>query len=540
MAVRIGTPPRIVSKAPRIAQAVAASSRAPQQGGSTGRVVVRTSCSELSSCESVTPQRRGAERTERLGQPDGRHGRANQPSTIRLILSTAVVYLAVSMGLHHEVLANLGDVTTGWATSDAHLFVWWLNWLPWSLLNDQDPLLTTYQNYPTGVNGMWNTTVPILAILLSPVTLTVGPVVAYNLGMILGPVVSGLALVLALGRYLTKSLPRGVAGLLYGFCPFVIAHTSAGHLNLVWDVLPPALLWAVHPLFVKQGTQPWRIGALLGLAFALQTGIYTQSVALGAIVLLVVAAVLAARWPRRVVDRLPFVIRAGTACIGVYILLCAYPIYLLLAGPSRPRATIRGSAPTGADAANILVPSHLSLLQFGTSALGEKLQSHAGEQGGYIGVALLVLILVVIKTIRRSDVRVAGIVGLILWVFSLGGHLVILGFDTGVSLPWELLKGIPLLADAEAVRLQIFVALVVAVIVAYWLEHVGGRAWHGRRRAGAVTILAATATWMPSNSQQAVQVTTPAFFANASDHLSPGAVVETFPRASPDLSSLGC
>jgi len=275
---------------------------------------------------------------------------------------------------------------------------------------------------------------------------------------------------------------------------------------------------------------PARTG--VGLAFAVQTGIYTQTVAMGAIALLVVAAVLAVRWPRRVPERLPFIMRAGAACVGVYVVLCAYPIYLLLAGPSRPQVTIRASAGTGADAANILVPSHLSLFQFGTNTLGEKLHSHAGEQGGYIGVALLVLIIVAIKTIHRSDVRIFAVVGLVLFVFSLGVHLVVFGSDTGLPLPWNLLEHIPLLADVEAVRLQIFIALVVAVIVAYWLEHIGSHAWHGRRRAGAVTILAATATWLPSNSQQAVQVNTPVFFANASDYLSPGAVVETFPRVS--------
>jgi len=95
---------------------------------------------------------------------------------------------------------------------------------------------------------------------------------------------------------------------------------------------------------------PARTG--VGLAFAVQTGIYTQTVAMGAIALLVVAAVLAVRWPRRVPERLPFIMRAGAACVGVYVVLCAYPIYLLLAGPSRPQVTIRASAGTGADAAN--------------------------------------------------------------------------------------------------------------------------------------------------------------------------------------------
>ncbi len=97
---------------------------------------------------------------------------------------------------------------------------------------------------------MWNTPVPVLATLFAPVTLTAGPVAAYNVAMILGPVVSGLALALALGVWVERWWPRAAAGLLYGFSPFVIAHSSVGHLNLVWAVLPPAMLWLLHGLLV--------------------------------------------------------------------------------------------------------------------------------------------------------------------------------------------------------------------------------------------------------------------------------------------------
>lgn len=453
--------------------------------------------------------------------------------SVRQIVSTAVVYLAVSLALHHEVLNNFSNATTGWATSESNFFVWWLNWSPWSLLHFQDQLFTTYQNHPGGVNGMWSATVPVLGILLAPVTLTFGPVASYNIGMILGPVVSGLSLALALGPYVKRWVPRRLAGLLYGFCPFIIAHTSVGHLNLVWAVLPPALLWAVHSIFIQPGTQPWRAGALLGSAFAVQTGIYTQTVALGAIVLLVVAAVLAVRWPRRVAQRVPFIAKAAAACLGSYVVLCAYPLILLLVGPGRPRVRIRNPAQTGADAANLLVPNHLSMFQLGTNGLGDKLHSYAGEQGGYIGVGLLVLLILAVRTVHFGAIKLTAAVGLVLVVLSLGVHLVILGSDTGVALPWQLLENVPLLADAEAVRLQIFIAACVAVIVAFWLEHVLTHTWNGGRRAVVVAAtLVAVATWLPSNGQQAVQTYTPKFFTTASDHLPPGAVVETFPRVS--------
>ena len=62
--------------------------------------------------------------------------------------------------------------------------------------------------------------------------------------------------------------PRAAAGLLYGFSPFVVAHSSVGHLNLVWAVLPPALLWLLHALLVAPRPPPWRTGVLIGLGAA--------------------------------------------------------------------------------------------------------------------------------------------------------------------------------------------------------------------------------------------------------------------------------
>jgi hypothetical protein len=348
---------------------------------------------------------------------------------------TAVAYLAASLALHHRLLAKITTATAGWTSSDSYQFIWWMNWLPWSLGHGANPLYTTYLHAPLGVNGMWNTPVPLLAALFWPITATAGPVAAYNVAMVLGPVVSGLALAFALRVWIERWWPRAVAGLLYGFSPFAIAHTSVGHLNLVWAVLPPVLLWVVHALLVAPQPRPWRTGALAGLAFAAQTALYTQTVALCAVVLVVVASVLAIRFPARVKERASAVLRASAACLGTYVVLCAYPLYLLLAGPVRPRSEIREAATTNADAANLLVPTSLTKFQMRLAPLAAQLHTHSGEQGGYVGVALLAVVTVAAVTVARA--RLVAVVGLAAWVLSLGVSLVVLDSDTGVGLPWR-------------------------------------------------------------------------------------------------------
>ncbi len=444
---------------------------------------------------------------------------------------TAALYLAAALALHHRLLPQLTTATAGWTSSDSYQFVWWIRWLPWSLAHGEDPLYTTFLHAPLGVNGMWNTPVPVLAALFSPITLTAGPVAAYNVAMILGPVVSGLALALALGVWVERWWPRAAAGLLYGFSPFMIAHSSVGHLNLVWAVLPPALVWLLHALLVAPRPRPWRTGVLIGLAFVLQTGIYTQTVALCAVLLVVVLApMLAVRWPRAAVRRAPDVLRAAAACLGTYVVLCAYPLYLLLAGPGGPRSEIREPGTTNSDAANLLVPTSLTRFRMGLDALAEKLHTHSGEQGGYVGFALLAVVVVAVVT-GRPRTRVVAVVGVAAWVLSLGVNLVELGRDTGVALPWRLIEGLPLVGEIETMRFQVVVALCVAIVVALWLDAVADLPAGGRRTLALAATGVAMLTWLPANEQVATPTVVPAYFAAGAPGLSRADVVETYPRS---------
>jgi hypothetical protein len=464
---------------------------------------------------SVRPWRREAPRGE---APQRRHPWPAAAATVAL-------YLACSLALHHRLLPQLTTATAGWTSSDSYQFVWWMGWLPWSLGHGANPLYTTYLHFPLGVNGMWNTPVPVLAVLFAPVTLTAGPVAAYDVAMVLGPVASGLALVLALRVWIERWWPRAAAGLLYGFSPFVVAHTSVGHLNLVWAVLPPVLVWVVHALLVAPEPRPWRTGALAGLAFAVQTGVYTQTVALCAVVLVVVAVLLAVRFPARVPARVPVVLRAAVACVGVYTVLCAYPLYLLLAGPGRPRSEIREPATTNADAANLLVPTSLTKFQTRLAPLAAQLHTHSGEQGGYVGLALLAVVVAAVVAVRRA--RLVAVVGLAAWVLSLGVSLVVLGRDTGVPLPWHPVEGVPLVGEIETMRFQVVVALCVAVVVGLWCDHVVEMP---RRALALVATGVAMLTWLPADEQVATPAVPPAFFAAGAPGLTGADVVETYPR----------
>ncbi|WP_433801036.1 hypothetical protein [Actinomycetospora sp. CA-084318] len=454
-------------------------------------------------------------------------------------LGVLLGYLAASGLLFHRVLGDLAGRATGVVASDSSLFTWWLGWTWYALRHGLDPLVSTWQNAPAGVNGMWNTGVPVLGVLLAPVTATAGPVVADNVAMILGPVASAYLAHRCLAVLVGPRWIRALAGLVYGFSPFVIAHAWVGHVNLVWSVFPPVVLWAAVRVLAAP-RRPWLAGALLGLAFTVQMGLYTQTVALGALALVVVAVVLAVSAPRTAWRRLPSVARSLTAMVGVVGVLCAYPVWVLLAGPSRPRASIREATETGADAANLLIPSPLTAIRPGTDALAEQLRVYPGEQGSYLGAAMVLVLLAAVVLVRSRAVLVTCVVTMVLAVLSLGTTLAVLDQDTGVWLPWQLLVDVPLVGQAEAGRLAPFVALGVVTIWALALAHLtrpvpdGGWRRVGRGVA-VVAVLAAAVTWVPGDDHQwTTDASVPAFFRAGTPGIAPGAIVELVPRPSQD------
>jgi len=470
-----------------------------------------------------------------------RRRRPTPPSrtpSLRPLLLAAGIYLLAALALGHEVLTQLNTSTMGWISADSDAFVWWLKWLPTSILRGESPLFTDYAHYPYGVNGMWNIGVPVLGLLMLPVTLTIGPVAAYNIAMMLGLVVSGVSMAIALVPWTKRWASRIVAGGLYAFAPFQIAHFSVGHLNIVWAILPPALLYAVNAVFIRRPRLPGRIGALVGVVLAVQTGIYTQTLALGALVLVITAGVLAVRHPHGVLERLPNLGRAAACCVVTYVALCAYPLYLLFFGPSRPSGSeIRPSLETRADPVNAVVPTALTWVH-GLPATSLRMNSYEGEQGGYIGLAMLAVLALALVLGRTTVIRVVAVVGLVTFVFSLGPSLTVLRQDLHIWLPWQLLSNVPLLSLAEPNRLQIFIDLCIAMIVALWLDMLSTLppGFLGRVGARLLTTIAIV-SWLPAGGAETASATSPPFFATAADHLRRDDVVVTFPR--PDATWVG-
>jgi len=148
------------------------------------------------------------------------------------------------------------------------MFAWFLRWTPFAVGRRISPFFSDYLNHPDGINLMWNTWVPLPGLLLSPLTLTFGPVLTLNVLLTLAYGLSAWSAYLAIRRYVPNHGAAAVGGLVYGFSPVTIAHSH--HLNLILVFLLPWLLVLVDEILVRQRRSPTWLGVALGVVAAAQ------------------------------------------------------------------------------------------------------------------------------------------------------------------------------------------------------------------------------------------------------------------------------
>ncbi|MGH7734795.1 MAG: hypothetical protein ACREOE_14170, partial [Gemmatimonadales bacterium] len=182
------------------------------------------------------------------------------------LLVVGAYALCAALSYWH-VWANPGARSLAPDASDPAGATWFLAWTPFALLHLHNPFLSTWANAPYGVNVLGNTSELLLGLVAAPLTLGAGPVTSYNVLMASCGVVSASAMYVLARRFISWRPAAFGAGLLYGFSPYMVGQTAAGHLNLAFVPLPPLVFLVLHELLVRQRGRPWALGlTLAGLA----------------------------------------------------------------------------------------------------------------------------------------------------------------------------------------------------------------------------------------------------------------------------------
>src|SRR5436305_591183 len=204
---------------------------------------------------------------------------------------------------------SLRIFVSGTATVVVGIIVWLLRWIAFALVHTQMPLLSTYLNAPHGVNSMWNASMPLAALAMWPFTSTLGPIFSYNLLVTLAVALSAWCAYLAARRYVESPLAAALAGLLYGFSPYMIAQ-SQGHLHVTLALIPPLMLLVFDEIVVRQRRSARWMGVLLGLLAACQLLLAEELLATEALCVMLGVGLLITLYPQQVPAHRPHVVMA--------------------------------------------------------------------------------------------------------------------------------------------------------------------------------------------------------------------------------------
>ena len=357
--------------------------------------------------------------------------------------------------------------------TDSDIFIWSLGWWPHALLHGENPIFMHAIWAPAGLNLAWATAIPGIALLLAPVTLLAGPLVAYNVAAVLLP---GLAAWTAflLCRHLTHALwPSLVGGYLFGFSSYMLGHEEA-HMHMTSVFLVP-LVALVLVRYLDGGLDrrglALRLGILLGAQLWFSTEVFvTLTLALA------VARAIAYGVVRSIRPRLRSLAGPLPASYGVAALLASPLLYYALTDFQSGSVTPPDASL--ADLANFVVPTQLTAAG-GSWAAGFSAHFSSGEaeQSAYLGIpTLLILALLLRRRWKEPAPRFILVSFAVAVVAACGIALHVRGARV-MPLPWRLVAHLPVFDNILPARLMLFASLAAAAAVALWASSSGPPRW---------------------------------------------------------------
>lgn len=194
-------------------------------------------------------------------------------------------YTLLAVGVTYPLIARLGSqiIANQPGQVDGYLGIWNIWWAARALTTGQDPFVTPLLFFPQGLDLFWQTLSLPQGLLALPITLSAGPLPAYNILILLSFVLSGFFAFLfiryVLGRDEVAGSAEGraidlaalVGGAVYAFAPFHMQKVLDAQLEVASLQWLPLWAWATLVLLERR-RWPW---ALLAAAALLWVGLGT-------------------------------------------------------------------------------------------------------------------------------------------------------------------------------------------------------------------------------------------------------------------------
>ena len=359
-------------------------------------------------------------------------------------------------------------------SGDPYYYLFFLKWWLWAIIHHKNPFVTNYLTYPRIYNTAWLTSIPVLSVLVSPLTYCFGVIFSWNILCLMAPVTAAFSAYL-LFRYLKLShFASFIGGYIFGFSTYEMAEIF-GHVFLIYIFPIPLIILLLLMRFDKKiGKALFFICVSILMALLLGISIEITTTFITFLGLSIIIFIIYNLRNENVLKRV-YSLTKDIIFAGIIALLLSSPfVYYLIVGLKNIHGPINSPTYYSADILNYIIPTPIT--RFGKtifSNIASHFTGNYSEEGAYIGIGLfLITIFSMHERLKKQEDWVKPLITItaMLAIFSLGFYLHINGVITKLPLLWHLFDFKPL-NNALPVRFMMYVFLCVAFWTAVWLDN---------------------------------------------------------------------
>jgi hypothetical protein len=439
-------------------------------------------------------------------------------------------YLALSMLFFGRgLVGHFATRHLGKAVGDPALVAWFLQWMGYAVVHRMNPFYTNLLWAPATLNLAWTTWMPLVGLLLAPVTRTMGPVWSLNVVFLTAlPLAAWSTFVLY--RQVTGSWWASlVGGYLFGFSGYMLYRLWEGNPQLLL-VFPVVLgLWLTLRAIRDEIGLPAFVGALAALLvveFLISLEVFATATMFGGMAFGLAFVLFESNTRQRLRTLIvPIVISYAIA------LAVASPYLYFFFSTAAPRAPMWQPFLFSTDLLFFVLPSWAS--ESARLGIAARVFGTMPNTVSYVGFSYLGPVLLTIAVVFAWQHWHEARTRLLLWMmfivaFLSRGPWLAVGGHRVVPMPGALLSAIPLMKNALPVSFTIYLMIPAALMAALWLASSGTAIAFKCAVALAAVLFAMprlSATFWDS------PVDTPAFFLSGEyrDYLRPAEIVLPVP-----------
>lgn len=357
------------------------------------------------------------------------------------------------------------NTAIGLRSPDVEQNLWFLHWWPYAISQHLNPFLIHNMWIPYGYNLAWQTSFPLLALLVWPITATAGVVAAYNVLFLSAFVLTAWSTFI-LCRYVIQQFWAAlVGGYLFGFSGYMIAQSTTHIFLIVLFFIPIS----VYLYLVRRDGKMSRLRYVVLQSLPL-AGFFLTTIEMFTLYVLFLWGAIALYFLLAPDERrATFTMALET--VGAFLLtgvICSPYLYYMITGGYEAGAVHSLTAFSG-DIFGFFIPSDLFLFLPQLSNSFTLAGGNTAEMDSYLGLPLLlIMVAFAVRYWSKPIGKVLIAITLVAAALTLGPYLQLDGTVLMRS-PMGLAFKLPIIEKSLPIRYALFVSFAGALMAAVWI-----------------------------------------------------------------------